>query len=83
VAFGDAGPGFGADSPLRSAELADTGGTAGTSASAYLRSVLAFLHAQRAPYLPARAGTVRLAGGRTVLRIEFAAPSPLGLLGNS
>jgi hypothetical protein len=80
VAFGDSAPGPGAGGPLRSASLADGGAVPGTSGSAYARSMLAFLHAQGAPYLPAHARTERLASGRTVLRIEFAAPSPLGLL---
>jgi hypothetical protein len=35
----------------------------------------------KTPYLPAHIQTVRLAGGRNVLWIEFAAPSMLGLLG--
>jgi hypothetical protein len=39
------------------------------------------VHAQRPPYLPAQAGIIQPAGGESVLRIEFAAPSPLGLLG--
>jgi hypothetical protein len=43
--------------------------------------MLAFLRAQIRPYQAARAWTVRLASGAYVLRIEFAAPSPLGLLG--
>jgi hypothetical protein len=80
VAFADAGPGVGAGGPLRSADLSDTGGAPGTRAAAYIRSMLAFLRAQRAPYLAARAGTARLADGQTVVRIEFSAPSPLGLL---
>jgi hypothetical protein len=37
---------------------------------------------QHRGFVPAHAMTMRLAGGRTVLYIEFAAPSPLGLLGN-
>jgi hypothetical protein len=44
-----------------------------------LQSMLAFLHAS-APYPDAHGLPVRLAGGQTILRIEFAAPSPLGLL---
>jgi hypothetical protein len=43
--------------------------------------MLAVLRAQRDPYLAAHARTVRLASGAYVLRIEFAAPSPVGLLG--
>jgi hypothetical protein len=80
VGFGDSGPGAGAGSPLRSADLADAGAVPGAGSSAFMRSMLAFLHAQRAPYLAAHAGAVRLASGQTVLRIEFAAPSLLGLL---
>ena len=79
VAFGDSAPGAGPGSPFRSADLADATAADGASPG-YVRSMLAFLHAQRAPYLAAHAGTARLADGRTVLRIEFAAPSPLGLL---
>jgi hypothetical protein len=81
VAFGDPSPGAGQGSPLRSADLADADATADRrGSSAYVKSMLAFLRAQRAPYLPARAGAVRIADGQSILRIEFAAPSPLGLL---
>jgi hypothetical protein len=83
VGFDDSGPGASAGIPLRSADLADTGGMLGVSASAYMRSMLAFLRTQPAPYLPAHAGPARLAGGQTVLRIEYAAPSPLGLFSPS
>ena len=48
--------------------------------AAFLRSMAAFL-GEGAPYRPLRVETVRLAGGQTVLRIGFAAPSPLGLFG--
>ena len=43
--------------------------------------MFSFLHAQHSPFRPARVQTVHLAGGVAVLRIEFTAPSPLGLLG--
>jgi hypothetical protein len=76
AAFGDAGPGASPGVPLRSVELASPrGATAG-----YPRSVLALLNAQQAPYLPSSATIVRLADGRSVVQVEFAAPSPLGLL---
>jgi hypothetical protein len=65
LAFGDSGPGASPDMPLRAAEL--------TVADA--PEVLAFVRAQRPPYLPARAS----AHG-TVLSVEFVAPSPTGLL---
>jgi hypothetical protein len=81
VAFGDLAPGASPGIPLRSADLAWTGGTAGPSRAAHLRAMAAFLHAQRDPYLAAHIHTVRLTAGRTVLRIEYAAPSMLGLLG--
>jgi hypothetical protein len=71
LGFSDAGPGAGPDLPLRAARLAVP-----ASAAA---DVLAFLRAQRPPYLAAHVSTA--AGpGRSVLTIEFAAPSPLGLL---
>jgi hypothetical protein len=76
AAFGDAGPGASPGVPLRSVELASPP----RAKAGYLRSVLALLNAQQAPYLPNSATIVRLADGRPVVRIEFAAPSPLGLL---
>ena len=42
--------------------------------------MLAFVQAQRVPYRPTHAGVTQ-AGGTSVLTIEFAAPSPAGLLG--
>jgi hypothetical protein len=74
VAFGDSSPGVAlADAPLR--QVIITGNDAGTVAAA-----LALVHAQQAPYAPAQATIVRLAGGQPGLRIDFAAPGPLGLL---
>ena len=46
-------------------------------------SLASFLRAQLAPYRPARITEFRLPGGGSALRVEFAAPSPLGLLGKS
>jgi hypothetical protein len=84
TAFGDAAPGAGTAVPLRSARLAP--GTAGTKASSatapaagaksQLRSMLAYIEAQQGPYLPLRAGL----DGTSALTVEYAAPSPLGLL---
>jgi hypothetical protein len=42
--------------------------------------MLAFVRAQRPPYLAVRSDLSRGSGGQQVLTIEFAAPSPLGLL---
>ena len=80
VAFGDSAPGASTGIPLRSADLTQRGSAARAGGSAGVRSMLAHLRALGGPPYPyGRAAIVRLAGGRTVLRIEFAAPSPLGL----
>jgi hypothetical protein len=76
AAFGDSGPGADPGVPLRAVELAGPPG----ATSGYLASVLALLHAQQAPYLPNIATLARLASGQEIARVEFAAPSPLGLL---
>jgi hypothetical protein len=74
VAFGGTSPGVAvAQAPFRQVTI--TGPDAGDLAAS-----LAMVRAQRAPYQPARAAIVRLPGGQTALRIDFAAPSPLGLL---
>jgi hypothetical protein len=77
VTFGDSGPRASAGLPLREAEIAASPPGA---RSGYLRSVLAFLNAQRTPYLPSSVKTTIMAGGQEVVRIVFDAPSPLGLL---
>ena len=80
VAFGGASPGV----PLTQApfrQVTITGPDAGALAGS-----LALVRAQRAPYQPAQAAIVRLPGGQAgprsqlALRIDFAAPSPPGLL---
>jgi hypothetical protein len=74
VTFGGASPGVPlADAPLR--QMVITGPDAKAVAAA-----LAMVRAQVAPYAPAQAATVRLASGQSALRIDFAAPGPLGLL---
>jgi hypothetical protein len=68
--------------PLRTAYLAPAGpGTRQQPNS--LPSLASFLRAQLPPYRPASITEVRLSGGSPALRVEFAAPSPLGLLGKS
>ena len=64
--FGDAAPG----APVLFRRVAITGIGRG------LPAALAMVRAQNPPYLPAHAAVA----GRTGLSIEFAAPSPLGLL---
>ncbi len=76
VGFGDAGPGASPGVPLRAAELSQPPGTS----SGYLPSVLAFLRAQQPPYLANSITLATLAHGQHVVRIEYAVPSPLGLL---
>ena len=80
VAFGGASPGVAvAQAPFRQVTI--TGPDAGDLAAS-----LALVRAQNASYQPAQAAIVRLPGGQGVpagqlaLRIDFAAPSPLGLL---
>jgi hypothetical protein len=80
VAFGDASSGAqvpSADLPLREVTITSAGGRGGAAA---LAPVLAMVRAQRATYQPAFASIVDSAAGRSELLIEFAAPSPLGLL---
>jgi hypothetical protein len=85
VLFGSSAPGASPRLPLRLVEVTEAGeGSHATSRSAdpaFVRSMLGFLRIQHAPFLPLRIATVRTSLGQTVLRVEFAAPSPLGLLG--
>ena len=71
VEFGDSAPGATAGVPLRSVTLAGS--------TAYLRSMLASVRSSQAPYLAAHAGITQF-DGRPALFIEFAGPSPLGLI---
>ena len=80
VGFGAASPGV----PLTQApfrQVTITGPDAGALAAS-----LALVRAQRSPYQPVQAAIVRLPGGQAAprsqlaLRIDFAAPSPPGLL---
>jgi hypothetical protein len=66
--------------PLRSADISPVPAGRGRD-TATLNSVTRFLLAQQGLFRPADVTTVRLASGQTVLHVEFAAPSPLGLLG--
>jgi len=79
VPFGDAAPGVtpAADLPLREVTITSADGRGGAHG---LAPVLAMVRAQRAPYQPAYAAIVDSPAGQAELLIEFAAPSPLGLL---
>ena len=72
LAFGDRGPGASMGTPLRSVQIAASGASA--------PPMLAFVRAQRPPYLPAQSGLSPAPGGGTELTIAFTAPGPLGLL---
>ena len=76
TAFGDPSPGASPVMPLRSVEIAALG--PGAEAEASLRSMLSFIDAQRQPFQPLQAALV----GSSALTVEYAAPSPLGLLGS-
>jgi len=81
IAFGAASPGVPlAEAPFRQVIITGTGGAAGRDGVAGLAVALALVRAQRGLYQPAQVTTVRLADGQPGLRIDFAAPSPLGLL---
>ena len=72
LAFGDRGPGASMGTPLRSVRIVATGASA--------PAMLAFVRAQRPPYLPAQSGLSPAPGGGTELTVAFTAPSPLDLL---
>ncbi|HUZ37535.1 MAG TPA: hypothetical protein VMV17_14515 [Streptosporangiaceae bacterium] len=80
IGFGGASHGASAGVPLRSAEIAGARAR-GVKHRASLPSLRAFLRAQHPPYRPAALSTVRLTPRRTVLKIAYRVPSPLGLLG--
>jgi predicted Ser/Thr protein kinase len=77
VDFGDQAPGGGPASLLRSMDLATHVSAAHLAAPAYVSWIQSLVKAQRAQFVPASSELVTLAAGQTVLRIEFAAPSPL------
>jgi len=72
VAFGESGPDT-ATAPFRSAELAETN----------MQKMVTTIVGQRPPFRAAHMASLRLPNGRSVLRIDFAAPSLFGLLGSS
>jgi hypothetical protein len=71
VAFGDAGPST-ATAPFRSAELAETN----------MQTMVATVAGQRPPFRAAHMESLKLSTGRSVLSIDFTAPSIFGLLGS-
>lgn len=80
--FGNDGPGGSADVPLRFVDLAENVPAAHLGRAAYVRAVRVFLSQVKTQYRPASMTEVP-ADGQAVLRVEFAAPSPLGVFGAS
>jgi hypothetical protein len=74
VDFGNVGPGVSAGVPLRYADLIPT-----TPATPTVRSALSGLDTS---FRPVRTVPVTLPDGQAVLRVEFAAPSPLEMSGS-
>ena len=81
LAFGDPGPGAGPGVPLCSADLSGSGRAAGLTDASYLGWLTAFVRAQLPPF----AGNMAVlpGSGQPVVRVEFAQPSPLGLLAHT
>ena len=90
VAFADSGPDASPGTPLRMAEISGPGTASGPAgagpasasrgSSRFQHCALAFLRAQRPPYLATSVRTATIGDGQRVLQVEFASPSPLGLL---
>jgi hypothetical protein len=75
AAFGDTSPGV--QVLFRDVTITTNGSRDG---AAELAAVIALVNEQHPPYLPARAAIIHTPAGQPALRIEFAAPGPLGLL---
>ncbi len=79
VDFGSPAPGGSASMPLRVADIAPAG--PGIRHRPHTLALLVrFLQNQWGPYQPSSITIIRLASGRAALRVEYGAPSPLGLL---
>jgi len=79
ISFGANQAGASPGVPLRSAEIAGAPGP-GSIPAASVQALRSFLSAQQPPYRPSIVA-VQTAPQRTVLRVEYLAPSLLGLLG--
>jgi hypothetical protein len=80
ISFGTTQPGASPGVPLRSAEIAGAPGP-GSTPAASVQTLRSFLSSQQPPYRPSAIVAVKTASRRTVLRVEYPAPSLLGLLG--
>jgi hypothetical protein len=79
VDFGNVGPGASAGVSLRCADLSQASPSAGQTQAAYVRSVHSYLGGLKTTFRPASTVPVVLPDGQAVLRVEFTAPSPLGV----
>jgi len=79
--FGNFGPRADPASPLRFMDLAESDPAARLAGPAYLRALRAGLGAVPTQFRPTRIVTALGRNGQPVLRIEFTAPTPFGLLG--
>jgi len=75
TAFGDSSPGT--QVLFRDVTITSDSSRPG---AAELGKVMALINEQHPPYLPTHATIIHTAAGQAALQIEFAAPSPLGLL---
>jgi hypothetical protein len=82
VDFSAPAPGASPGMPLRAADIAPAGPGIRHRPDT-VASLAHFLRNQLAPYRPEHITVIRLASGRPVLRVEYGAPSTLGLLGKS
>ena len=78
LAFGDPGPDASPGVPLCSVYLSGSGRTAGVTTARYLSWLTSFVRAQLRPFTGTMVAFRQ--GGRPVMRVQFARPSPLGLL---
>jgi hypothetical protein len=80
IAVGDSGPGASAGVPLRMVQISALVSPGRPKQNAaYLKAVLSFLKAQQPPFLASV--SVLHQGAASVVQVQFAAPSPFGLLG--
>jgi hypothetical protein len=80
IAVGDSGPGASAGVPLRMVQISALVSPGRPKQNAaYLKAVLSFLKAQQPPFLASV--SVLHEGAASVVQVQFAAPSPFGLLG--
>jgi hypothetical protein len=81
IEFGNVGMGASAEVPLRYADLAVSNPAATMGTQAYIQALRTGMNAGPGPR-PDRTELLTLPGGQKVLRIEFLAPSPFGVLTN-